>query len=247
MIYSANYGLKEPQKNVDLADVNDINYNTEAIDGLIHNTQVSLAPAYDHTLTYEVGDLVMYETLLYECITAVTTPEAWDSTKWQRAYLSENAGGGGNANVTEISYSQYSLLTPAEKANGTIYMVTDDPNDSASGGGGGGVNYSTTEQNTGLKWIDGKDIYQKSFTRTNQVYGGGMTFDTGVSNIDTLINDRWCVYGAINVSKPVTAEGQYIRCVHSGNGILTIGANGINFNAASNRTWTLTIWYTKAS
>lgn len=185
MIYSANYGLKEPQKNVDLADVNDINYNTEAIDGLIHNTQVSLAPAYDQTLTYEVGDLVMYETLLYECITAIATPEAWDSTKWQRAYLSENAGGGGNANVTEISYPQYSALTPAEKANGTIYCVTDDPNDSAGGGGGGGVNYSTTEQNTGLKWIDGKDIYQKTFSLTFS--SSFLTVDLTSLNIETVI------------------------------------------------------------
>lgn len=28
--------------------------------------------------------------------------------------------------------------------------------------GGGGLDYSTTEQNTGLKWIDGKPIYQKT-------------------------------------------------------------------------------------
>ena len=136
MIYSANYSLKEPQKNVDLADVNDLNYNTEAIDGLIHNTQISLAPAYDQTSTYAVGDLVMYETVLYKCIIAITVAEAWDSTKWERTYLSENAGGGGNANVTEITYSQYSALTPAEKANGTIYCVTNDPNDSSSGGRG---------------------------------------------------------------------------------------------------------------
>ena len=27
----------------------------------------------------------------------------------------------------------------------------------------GGVSYSTTEQNTGIKWIDNKDIYQKTF------------------------------------------------------------------------------------
>lgn len=27
---------------------------------------------------------------------------------------------------------------------------------------GGGINYSLQEQNTGLKWIDGKDIYQKT-------------------------------------------------------------------------------------
>ena len=31
----------------------------------------------------------------------------------------------------------------------------------------GGVNYSTTEQNTGLKWIDGKDIFQKTVTFEN--------------------------------------------------------------------------------
>ena len=246
MIYSANYSLKEPQKNVDLADVNDLNYNTEAIDGLIHDTQISLAPAYDQTLTYNVGDLVMYENLLYKCITAISVAGAWDSTKWERAYLSDSAGGGGNANVTEITYAQYQALTPAEKANGTIYAVTDDPNDSSSGGGGG-VNYSTEEQDTGLTWVDGSHIYQKSFTRTNQSYGGGMTFDTGVSNMDVLINDRWCIYGALNVSKPVTAEGEYIRCQHNGNGILTIGSSAYNFNGAPNRTWTLTIWYTKAS
>ena len=32
--------------------------------------------------------------------------------------------------------------------------------------GGGGIDYSTTEQNTGLKWIDGKPIYQKTFNIT---------------------------------------------------------------------------------
>lgn len=30
------------------------------------------------------------------------------------------------------------------------------------GGGGGGVNYSTEEQDTGLKWINGRSIYQKT-------------------------------------------------------------------------------------
>ena len=29
-------------------------------------------------------------------------------------------------------------------------------------GGGGGINYTTAEQDTGLKWIDGKTIYQKT-------------------------------------------------------------------------------------
>lgn len=109
------------------------------------------------------------------------------------------------------------------------------------------ISYSTEEQDTGLTWVDGNHIYQKSFTRTNQSYGGGMSFDTGVANMDTLINDRWCIYGALNVSKPVTAEGEYIRCQHNGNGILTIGSSNYNYNGAPNRTWTLTIWYTKTT
>lgn len=164
MRYTANYSLKEPQKNVDLADVEDLNDNFEDIDEIMHSTQISLAPAYDQTLTYAVGDLVMYENLLYKCIIAITVAEAWDATKWERAVLSDSAGGGGgNANVTELTYNQYLALSQAEKTNGTIYMVTDDPSDSSSGGGGGGISYSTTEQNTGLKWVDGKDIYQRTF------------------------------------------------------------------------------------
>ncbi len=35
-----------------------------------------------------------------------------------------------------------------------------------SGIGGGGVDYSTSEQDTGLKWVDGKPIYQRTFTRS---------------------------------------------------------------------------------
>lgn len=34
------------------------------------------------------------------------------------------------------------------------------------GGGGGGIDYSTTEQDTGLKWIDGRTVYQKTIVAT---------------------------------------------------------------------------------
>ena len=38
---------------------------------------------------------------------------------------------------------------------------------SGGGGGGGGINYSTNEQSTGLTWVDGKTVYQKTFVNTN--------------------------------------------------------------------------------
>lgn len=34
---------------------------------------------------------------------------------------------------------------------------------------GGGIDYSTEEQDTGLKWIDGSKIYQKTFDKRNTV------------------------------------------------------------------------------
>ena len=45
----------------------------------------SLADTFQTTETYEVGDLVMYNNLLYVCSTAVTDPGAWTgSTNWSR-------------------------------------------------------------------------------------------------------------------------------------------------------------------
>lgn len=50
----------------------------------------------------------------------------------------------------------------------------------------GGVDYSLTEQDTGLKWIDGKTIYQKTINFT--VTGGGyISNPTGITGIETLI------------------------------------------------------------
>ena len=63
---------------------------------------------------------------------------------------------------------------------------------SGGGGGGGGTtpqNFSTTEQNTGIKWIDGKDIYWITLTDLQfelDQYGNvvaeiGIDFDTVLS------------------------------------------------------------------
>lgn len=58
------------------------------------NTIENLAPAYDPTLTYNVGDLVTYvdennSGKLYKCIVAVGTPEAFNINKWDDVTTSE--------------------------------------------------------------------------------------------------------------------------------------------------------------
>ena len=41
-----------------------------------------VAPEYDSTSTYAVGDVVIYDNVLYECNTAISTAEDWTSAHW---------------------------------------------------------------------------------------------------------------------------------------------------------------------
>lgn len=50
----------------------------------------SLAATFDSTATYNVGDYVIYNNLLYICDVAVTTPGPWTgSTNWSRTTMSD--------------------------------------------------------------------------------------------------------------------------------------------------------------
>lgn len=53
--------------------------------------------------------------------------------------------------------------------------------------GGGGVDYSTTEQDTGLKWIDGKEIYQCTIDVGFLTNNSTKSVAHGISNIDNII------------------------------------------------------------
>lgn len=59
------------------------------IDGKLDAT--SAAPAFSTTSTYVVGDRVTYNGRPYRCTTAVTTPGAWDASKWASADLALTA------------------------------------------------------------------------------------------------------------------------------------------------------------
>ena len=42
----------------------------------------NVAPTYDNTLTYTIGEVVSYNGKIYRCTTAITQAEDWDSTHW---------------------------------------------------------------------------------------------------------------------------------------------------------------------
>lgn len=85
---TTHYGFTKPGVN-DYVDISVLNANFDNLDNVIYNNQLSaqaalddLAPAYDATATYSVGDYVTYNKTLYRCTTAITTAEAFDDTKW---------------------------------------------------------------------------------------------------------------------------------------------------------------------
>lgn len=57
--------------------------NNASVEQLMQLSAVeNLADSYDSTSTYSVGDWCVYEGTLHQCNTAITTAEAFDSTKW---------------------------------------------------------------------------------------------------------------------------------------------------------------------
>ena len=77
---------------------------------------------------------------------------------WNAAQINEavnNGSIGGGSDLPEVSASD----------NGDVLTVVNGEWDKATPSTGN-INYSTTEQDTGIKWTDGKSIYQKTYSGT---------------------------------------------------------------------------------
>ena len=61
-----------------------------AIRNMLGSASVAdIAPMYDSTATYDLGEYVIYNGTFYRCTTAITTAEAWDATHWTLATIGE--------------------------------------------------------------------------------------------------------------------------------------------------------------
>lgn len=135
---TAHYELEKPSQ-TDVVDVAVLNNNFDDIDVVMFANQErsvaavsNAADAYDAAQTYTVGDLVIYENQLYKCITAITTAEQWDSTKWQATTLAEELGEHGGGTDVEANPSGTATDTLSKIGiAGTIYEIL-------GGGGTGG-------------------------------------------------------------------------------------------------------------
>ena len=99
MQYTTNFSLRKPQL-LESANVADLNANADSIDTLLYQNRRISATEYSQNTSYSVGDLIVYENLLYKCTGA--TSGNWDSSKWTRTTLAaevELAGQSGGSQV----------------------------------------------------------------------------------------------------------------------------------------------------
>lgn len=88
------------------------------------NPITNLAPAYDSTLTYEVGDLVTYDGKLYKCIVEVSTAMSFDLDYWDDVTTSATYQSKSAVVATTTSDGVY---TYAEIFNSLFSQFTVDP------------------------------------------------------------------------------------------------------------------------
>lgn len=115
-----------------------------------------------------------------------------------------------------------------------------------SGGTTGGINYSTEEQDTGLKWIDGRTIYQKSYIFTEGNFGQDFIF-TDTSLINCHIIRGWnCFLNFENNMSYANTTAQYILWANTGEVKMNYGPQ-LAFRLSDTVKGYLTLQYIKLS
>ena len=150
----------------------------------------NIADDYDNTQTYVVGDYCIYEGDLYRCITAVTSAESFDSTKWTAVLVTDELGQGGTTVIANPQGTPTDELQTIQIGN-DIYEIV---------GGGGGGNWvdvkgtltagqtSITLTNANILTTSTLDFYTDKFgvNPTNVVVSNGsvtLTFDAQSSDL----------------------------------------------------------------
>lgn len=199
-------------------DVYSINYNISAMVLIFTNLVASKEQAVGYTF-----NVASYASGVIDTQTFVETVDADKKLIIKSELDTAIADKADKADVKNEfigTQAEWNTLTTAEKKAFDTYQITDDYSEALM------PNYSTTEQKTGQKWIDGKDIYFRTFTGLSiQSNTSWITTDIDISDTDTIVDgvaqDNW--KQVITNSFGKSNEGFLIlRSMFAGNTIETV-------------------------
>lgn len=105
----------------------------DAIDNMV---SYIMASSYSVLKTYNIGTIVSHNSKLYVCQTAITTPEEFDSSKWEEVILTDWVTGNLNAatqdkvssesitNIVKLTQTEYNNLDT--KDTNTMYLIIEE-------------------------------------------------------------------------------------------------------------------------
>ena len=114
------------------------------------------------------------------------------------------------------------------------------------------MDYSTSEQDTGCKWIDGKKIYKQTFTGTYNLPANSTTNVLTFSGVSDLVdvkgwvadNDAKVAFGAAHRAGTSLVFESTALLVDTN--VIIRGFNNTTY-AGSNLSYAVTLYYTKAT
>ena len=217
--YTDNYQLTKPTY-AEQADIGVVNSNMNKIDEVMHSSQISLAPAYDQSQTYAEGDVVMYELLMYKCISPTTG--VWDGSKWERTTASES-GGGGSAELDILGEGNGAVVSFADGASaGLAKCIAEIVPKQAGSGTPSPDNVRAISGYTAVKVdVAGKNLLDNTLCIGRTIYG-----------IQRIVNND----GTITITGTSTTVSQWWNSadnlgVFFKKGTYTISCNGVELQA----------------
>ena len=251
--YTDNYNLKKPTY-AEPANVKDINDNMDKVDEIMHSTQVSLADAYDLNSTYNTGDKVMYEKLMYKCKEDGVTG-AWDASKWERTTAVEGSGAdldiyGEASGTAEASFSDGASASLVECEIGIVPTQDLHGYSKPWAGGAGknkldcsnatsgslyGVDFTVNKNTDGaVNSIDASNTATSSLYY--EIFRGSLTFDSDVILSGCPSGGSLQTYGLL-YNNGIGAEYGTGTTISAGTTITSIGIRIGNGYTANNVTF----------
>lgn len=111
-----------------------------------------------------------------------------------------------------------------------------------NGNNGGGVNYTTAEQDTGLTWVGGETIYQKTLVAGTFPNANSVNVAHGITGLDKIIKfEGYGDDGTNGIPLPYTQQtGDNIQLSSDDTNVVI--SSTANFSGFSGH---ITIWYIK--